>query len=389
MPDEAHAKFAKVTPEEHQRRLRLFIKDAVKSTIGLTRSLDEWVAQAIYEKLYEDIGGFYNGFGRKNPDTVQKVALQTSESHHGLLYLHKHQTVVLLKVVSRHLISVMRASEAVHPDRQAAQQIAAELTSAGLPCTASSVFYVPFDSNNESDLHLAAYHSKPEEEERTRVYASALMQATVTRSSARDVQKLPGPSDLANGCDLCVARRIASSCGIDMPQLPRHFSLKAWVGTAIHQKIERDLPGVYPYAQQEITVPISVVPGLGSIKGHVDAYFPRKLVMGDWKSTDMKKLDKITKFGVPSSHFGQTMLYMYGLRKKGLSCDYATLTYIPRDSNNVSDIWVASCAYREDVAVGLLNRTRSLLNRLQEGDVANLQSDPECFVCHVQHRIRR
>lgn len=389
MPDEAHAKFTKVSPEEHQRRLRLFVKDTVKATIGLTTSLDEWVAKAIYEKLNEDISGFYSNFGTKGPDIVQKVSLQFSESHNGLLYLHKHQTVVLLRVVSRHLIDVMRANQGIHPDREVAQQIADELTSADLPCTASAVFYVPFDSNNESDLHLAAYHSNADEEERTRVYTTALMQATVTRSSARDVQKLPGPSDLANGCDLCVARRIASSCGFDMPQLPRHFSLKAWVGTAMHQKIERDLPMVYPYAQQEITVPISVVPGLGSVKGHVDAYFPRKLVMGDWKSTDMKKLDRIMKFGVPSSHFGQTMLYLYGLRKKGLSCDYATLTYIPRDSNKVSDIWVASCAYREDVAVGLLNRTRSLLNRLQEGDVANLQSDPECFVCHVQHRIRR
>lgn len=391
MPDKDNDNIGRTNSggEEQQRRVRLFVKDTVKATIGRATNLDTWTAWAIHEKLTRDIDSYYHGFGTHKPEVVQKIAMTFDGEHDGLLYLHKHQTVVLLKVISRRVIDVIKASEHIHPDREVAQKIATELNSFGLTCTASAVAYIPFDSNNENDLHLEAYHPDVMEEQRTRHYTNALIQATITQSSARDVQKLPGPSDLANSCDLCLARRLASSCGVDMSQPPRRFSLKAWVGTAMHQKLESDLPKVYPYAEQEITVPIETVPHLGAVKGHVDAFFPRKRTMGDWKSTDMKKLDRIMKFGVPSSHFGQTMLYMYGLKKKGLKCDYATLTYIPRDSDDTSSIWVASCAYREDVAVGLLNRTRSLIDRLKDGDVGSLQSDPDCFVCHVQHRIRR
>lgn len=363
--------------------------DTVRATIGRNTPLDIWVATAIYEKLREDIASYYKDFGTQDAETVQKVAEQNTGLHDGLLYLHRNETIVLVKVVSKRIIDVIRASETTHPDREDAQKIADDLAAARLPCTGSAVAYIPYDSNNESDLWVEAYRRDPLEEQRSKHYVSSLVQATITQNSARDVQKLPGPSDLANPCDLCVARRIAASCGIGMTQLPRHFSLKAWVGTAMHQKLERDLPLVYPHAQQEITVPIEVIPHLGALKGHVDAFLPKKLTMGDWKTTDMKKLDRIKKSGVPWSHFGQTMLYMYGLKKKGLECDYATLTYIPRDSQNISDIWVASCAYREDVAVGLLNRTRDLLDRLRDGDVGSFQSDPDCFVCHVQHRIRR
>lgn len=378
-----------VDPQEKQREVRAFVTDTIKETIGKTTQLNTWVAGSIHEKLVQDITNFYPGFGKRGADLVKEVAEKSSEEHNGLLYLHRNQTIVLVKVISRRVIDFIKASVHVHPDRDSAQRIASELSARGLECSASAVAYIPFDSNNAEDLHLEAYHPDSALEERTRAYTLALIQATITQSSARDVQKLPGPSDLANTCDQCLAQRLASALGVTMSQTAQNFSLKAWLGTAMHQKLEVGLPGVYPYAQQEITVPIETVPYLGSVKGHVDAFFPKKKTMADWKSTDMKKLEKIMKLGVPWSHFGQTMLYMYGLKKSGRECDYATLAYIPRDSSDASNIWVASCEYREDVAVGLLNRTRSLIDRLKGGDVGSLKSDPDCFVCHVQHRIRR
>lgn len=389
MPDEHDITSMTEQTEDLQRRVRLFVTDTVTATIGQSMSLDRWVARAIYEKLYRDIASYYPKFGTQDPDTVRKISERYGDQHHGLLYLHRNETVVLLKVGSKRAIEMIRMQPEMQPDRQLAQKTAEELASAGLPCTASAVVYIPMDSNLESDIWVEAYHPDQDTEQRSRHFVNALVMATITQNSSRDVQKLPGPSDLANPCDLCVARRLAASCGIDMKQVARYFSLKAWVGTSMHQKLENDLPRVYGHAQQEITVPIAVIQDLGEIKGHVDAFFPRKVTMSDWKSTDMKKLDRIMKYGVSPSHFGQTMLYMYGLRKKGLDCKYATLTYIPRDSGKVSDIWVASCAYREDVAVGLLNRTRSLLDKLKLGDVGSLLSDPDCYVCNVQHRIRR
>jgi hypothetical protein len=135
-------------------------------------------------------------------------------------------------------------------------------------------------------------------------------------------------------------------------------------------------------------VPITEIPGLGVIKGHIDMDLPQWMTMTDFKTTDLKKLADIKATTVPQSHFGQTMLYMYGLNNNGRPRSYATLAYIPRDSNRKSDIWVASCSYREDVAVGLINRTRNLVERLRAGDVEDITSTGNCFPCDIQPLLK-
>ena len=224
---------------------------------------------------------------------------------------------------------------------------------------------------------------------RARAFIRDLIRLTMTNPSDRDKQRLPGPSDLADPCDVCLARKIAASCGISDPSgRDRNFSLKAWNGTAVHQKIEHDLPVVYKHAEQEITVEIAEIKGLGLIKGHVDLYVPAHRVMTDWKTTDLRKLKTYQHTGVPSSHFGQTMLYMLGLRKSGREVDTATLCYIPRDSNKESDIWVASCSFREDVAVGLLERAGRLTTMVRSGEAGSLVPEDGCFPCTVQPHLR-
>lgn len=261
--------------------------------------------------------------------------------------------------------------------------------------------------------------------------------ATITKPSARDQQRAPGPSDLADKCDLCVARKISASLNMGA-STDRGFSLKAWLGTAVHEKLERDLPQVYAHAEQEITVDIAEVPGLGLVKGHVDVFLPRKKTLVDWKTTDMKKLqgyrkqagpgsytqgltaperEELTRLtamdragmlqesdmgrlvmlmanskehsgGVPQEYMGQTMLYLYGLRAMGREADYAVLAFIPRDSNNVSDIWVASCSYRPEVAQAVLNRAAHLASLVRAGKVGELTAHPECFPCSIRPRLR-
>jgi hypothetical protein len=224
---------------------------------------------------------------------------------------------------------------------------------------------------------------------RSRAFVRDLLHLTMTNPSDRDKQRLPGPSDLADPCDVCLARKIAASCGISDPTArERNFSLKAWNGTAVHQKIEHDLPHVYPHAEQELTVEIEEVEGLGLIKGHVDLYLPAYRTMTDWKTTDLRKLKMYQLSGVPSSHFGQTMLYMLGLKRSGREVDTATLAYIPRDSNKISDIWVASCSFREDVAVGLLERARRLTAVVRSGEAGSLVPEAGCFPCTVQPNLR-
>lgn len=277
-----------------------------------------------------------------------------------------------------------------------------------------------------------------EDQENIRNFVEGIAVATITKPSARDRQKAPGPSDLADKCDLCVARKIAASLGMGT-HTERGFSLKAWLGTAIHEKLERDLPSVYAHAEQEITVDVAQIPGIGLVRGHVDLFLPRYRAAVDWKSTDMKKLkgyqtqagpgayvqnmtveereelallkgkdragmlveSEMARMvslilrseehtgGVPQEYMGQTMLYLYGLRAMGREADYAVLVFIPRDSNNVSDIWVASCKYRPDVAEGVMNRAAHLAKLVRAGKVGELEPHPECFPCVIRPRLAR
>lgn len=376
------------SPEEGQRKVRLFVSDLISSTMG-SQELDSWLADAIYEKIRADSAEYL-------PDSEDgldaKVALEGAlwtgpGPFAGAVYLRRNQSVLLIAVRAKEEINVIRAA-GVHPDREDALRAVRAAAELGAPCTSAVVAYIPNTSNSQSDLWVEPYAEPGIDTAVTREFAFGLLIATITQSSARDLQRMPGPSDLANPCDLCTARRIASSCNISFPSVRDNFSLKAWVGTAAHEKLERDLPQVYPHARQEITVRIAEIDGLGVIKGHIDLDLPKRLSMCDFKTTDMKKLRAIRTTSVPLSHFGQTMLYMLGLERSGNARKYATLAYIPRDSSKRSDIWVASCSYRKDVAVGLLNRTKDLVSRLRAGDVEAFESDATCFVCHVQPRLR-
>lgn len=121
-----------------------------------------------------------------------------------------------------------------------------------------------------------------EDQENIRSFVEGIAVATITKPSARDKQRAPGPSDLADKCDLCVARKISASMGLGT-HTDRGFSLKAWLGTAVHEKLERDLPEIYAHAEQEITVDVADIPGVGKVVGHVDVFLPRKRTLVDWK----------------------------------------------------------------------------------------------------------
>lgn len=223
-----------------------------------------------------------------------------------------------------------------------------------------------------------------DEHERVAIFVQHVTEAAITRPDKRDIQALPGPSDLSNPCDLCVAAVIAKACGVHMPTGPKNFSLKAWNGTAIHEKLERDVPKIYPHGSHELTVEIATIDGLGVIEGHIDVYFPRKAAVNDYKGTDLEKLAVYRTHEVPRAHVGQIMLYTYGVIKSDRPAETAVLTYIPRDSNKVSDIWTKSFPYQEGIAIGLLNRAKNLVEVVHSGKTDTLQSDPGCYVCNTQ-----
>lgn len=371
-------------PEDSQQEIRSFVTDLVDRTIG-ENDLRSWVKSAVREKIDRDIGRIYPISHLKGSNEVRKIAQELNGRHSGILYIEPQKMIISVEMIEKNIIKVLKSSPEIRREPEYLRAIGEYCSSQGIQVNCRSVIYIPYDSNSKSDIWSDVYGV--EDAETSRNFATGLILAIITQSSGRDLQRMPGPSDLANPCDLCVGRRIAGATGIDFPQASNNFSLKAWVGTSVHQKLERDIPQHNSKARQELTVKVGTIEGLGEIKGHVDLYLPEVLTMSDFKTTDMKKLEVIRSQRVPVSHRGQTMLYMRGLRHSGRPCTYATLVYIPRDSTKKSDIWTASCTYRDDVAVGLLNRAQDLLRRLQCGD-SNFNSDPDCFVCHYQQYAR-
>lgn len=371
-------------PQDKQQEIRSFVGDLVDRTIGES-DLRSWVKSSVREKIDHDIGRIYPISHLQGSAKVRKIAQEINGYHEGVLYVAPQGMIISVEMIEKNVIKVFKTSPEIRKEPESLRLVAEACIRQGLAVSARAVVYIPYDSNSKNDIWSDVYGS--EDLETSRSFATGLILAVITQSSDRDIQRMPGPSDLSNPCDLCVARRIAGATGIDFPQTPNNFSLKAWVGTSVHQKLERDIPQHNAKAHQELTVRVGRIEGLGEIKGHVDLYLPEVATMSDFKTTDTKKLEVIRSRRVPVSHRGQTMLYMRGLRQSGRPCSYATLAYIPRDSTKKSDIWTASCAYREDIAVGLLNRAQDLFRKLQVGDL-DFASDPDCFVCHYQRYTR-
>ncbi|MBD3004880.1 hypothetical protein [Streptomyces sp. 5-10] len=375
---------------EEKARIREFVRGtALKAITGSSGnpapdsgfSLMTWLASAVYEKLDRDfaeaapvdaagpgslagdvLSGFKGGFVRYFPDS---------------------SLLLIVRVVPVSYIRSVRTGLISSPDLERSRELAHAIQGAGVACERTAVAYIPFDSNKVSDIKLAP-GSDP--------VAKDLVHAVVTRPSERGLQRMPGPSDLADPCDVCLARKIAHFLGIDPDPEDENFSLKAWVGTSVHEKLERDLPKVYDGAQLEITVSIADIPGLGLVSGHVDSYFPERLALNDWKTGDLSGTFGVKRMrtdGVKTAYLRQTMLYCYGMRQSGLPVEWANLTFIPRDSNRASDIWTATCSYREDVAVFALNRAESLVDVVKSGDRHTLEPDLEapCFKCVVLPRL--
>lgn len=213
-----------------------------------------------------------------------------------------------------------------------------------------------------------------------------LVHRTVQKPSERDVQSAVGPSDIGDPCDLCLAAKMARRASVQVGKgRDAGFSLKAWIGTAVHKKLEEDLDLPEAFVAKEARVFIHEVAGYGKIHGHIDLQLLLLKTCVDYKTTDLAKLKLMKLEGVPWSHVVQLMLYTYGLRKAGVDMTHAALVYIPRDNNDPKNIWVAAAEYNEDIALKALARVEDLWAKLTAGET-NFKSDDNCFTCNTVAR---
>lgn len=209
---------------------------------------------------------------------------------------------------------------------------------------------------------------------------AAQVTATITAPGERSKQRSVGPSEIAGRCDYCLGRALVRKypeLDWEQPE-PDRFSLKAWLGTAVHEKLERD----HPHGVHESKVYITELDGYGMISGHCDLFVDETVI--DFKTKDMRVLDGIKLNGPPPSEVFQINLYAYGFANAGERVEDVGLFYIPRDSNRAEDIHPVFGAYKPAVAERAIQRLEKVWDRVREGAGEVLESGSDCYPCKMK-----
>lgn len=100
---------------------------------------------------------------------------------------------------------------------------------------------------------------------------------TITNPGKRSAQASIGPSEIASTCDYCVGRALTRKYPEywwEHAPFREGHSHKAWIGTAIHEKLDRD----HSEGRKEGRVFITHLEGYGDIHGHCDLYQEQTVV---------------------------------------------------------------------------------------------------------------
>lgn len=155
-----------------------------------------------------------------------------------------------------------------------------------------------------------------------------------TSKSERSLQKSIGPSEIG-GCRRRAWHRLQG----DEP-VNQTLGMAAFMGTAIHEKIERRLREL---DSDRFAVEIEVEHG--GILGHVDLYDRVAREVIDWKTITLKKV----RYFPSDQQWLQVQIYGLLLVENGLPVDRVSLVGIPRDGSE-RDVVVRSQEWRREVA---------------------------------------
>lgn len=209
---------------------------------------------------------------------------------------------------------------------------------------------------------------------------------TITSPGDRSKQSSIGPSEIANPCNYCVGKALCRKYPElwweeDSTPWQEGFSLAAWVGTAIHEKLERE----HPYGVKESTVAVWNLPDYGPISGHVDLIQENTVL--DYKSGWVDDIREHKLQGPPLKHQFQAHMYGLGVENGGGTITDVCLFYIPRDSNNNKDCWTGFAPYNRQAALKALDRLEMIWQKVQDGLGHQLDTYPHCYNCSIKYYL--
>ena len=226
--------------------------------------------------------------------------------------------------------------------------------------------------------------------------------------TARDLQRLIGPSSLGAPCDYCLARELLEG-GSDEDVEPdeKPYWLGAVLGTATHLYLEHRAE-ILPYdVLTESRVMVGAIPGYGTVSGSMDLYVPKYKMVVDHKTTTREKLKNLqlafdTK---PTSrdpepllrarytakkYLGQIMLYGKGAEAQGLEVENVGFVFICRDGLTDNDVWAKELPYDAAYAEKVWARANNIWLALQGGRALDsFLSKIACYSCSTTLERRK
>lgn len=155
-----------------------------------------------------------------------------------------------------------------------------------------------------------------------------------TSESERSLQREVGPSEIG-GCRRKVWHRLQGTTPINST-----LGAAAFMGTAIHEKIEKRLA-----ALDDASLMIETEVEYRGLMGHVDLYDTVNREVIDWKTITLKK----ARWFPSEQQWQQVHLYGLLLTENGYPVETVTLVGIPRDGNE-RDVLVESRPWDRSVA---------------------------------------
>lgn len=226
-----------------------------------------------------------------------------------------------------------------------------------------------------------------------------LVLTAITRKSSRSSQKSLGPSELGERCELCLGEKILIvQRGTSRESVRRRFSLAAWVGTAIHEKLDRQMAALEGevFTERELTLEIADIPGLKTVWGHCDCYVPEYEEVIDYKTKlDKEAVDTLLNqeeltwtdgmtFPRLEKMWDQTMLYGLGAERSGRPVEAVSLVVLPRYSDDLDAIKTITRGYDRERALGVIKRVARIAEGVRLSGLTGLEMGSDCFDCKKQ-----
>jgi len=228
--------------------------------------------------------------------------------------------------------------------------------------------------------------------------------------SERDKQVKLGASEIG-GCPYCVGHTMAQK----LPNPPKkrdadEFGYAAWIGTMCHYWLEHNLVLTDPRTGQpfeslrEYKVTAGTISDYGTLNGNLDLYVEALRRTFDYKFPGKFSYDKVklaikkgqmalaagrplTKDMMPSSQYRyQQQMYAHGLIQLGYKVETCRIIFLPRHSNNLQDVLHWEEPYNPEMVEMAFNRAEQIWEIVKAGDLAELDSDPDCYTCDTYGR---